>query len=218
MILVIDNYDSFTYNLVQALGTLGAEIEVRRNDQIDAAGVVALAPAAIVMSPGPGRPEDSGCCREIIAELGAEVPILGVCLGHQAIAAVLGGVVIRSPAVVHGKTARIEHCGEGIFAGLPQPLEVARYHSLIVQREGLPDSLEITAWTADGLIMAMRHREWPLQGVQFHPESIATPEGPAMLKNFLEGAGMGVSGADRESDVASRTPRSATASIPGAER
>ncbi len=189
MILVIDNYDSFTYNLVQALGELGAELQVRRNDAIDADGARAEAAAGIVMSPGPGRPEDAGACCEIVEALGSEVPILGVCLGHQAIAATLGGVVGRAPEVVHGKTAKIEHCGDGLFKGLPQPLEVARYHSLVVERDSLPESLEVTATTADGLIMGVRHREWPLHGVQFHPESIATPDGPALLQNFLLACG-----------------------------
>ena len=189
MILVNDNYDSFTYNLVQALGELGAELQVWRNDAIDADGARAEAAAGIVMSPGPGRPEDAGACCEIVEALGSEVPILGVCLGHQAIAATLGGVVGRAPEVVHGKTAKIEHCGDGLFKGLPQPLEAARYHSLIVERDSLPESLEITATTGDGLIMGVCHREWPLHGVQFHPESIATPDGPALLQNFLIACG-----------------------------
>jgi len=189
MILVIDNYDSFTYNLVQALGHLGAELDVRRNDAVDVETARALGARGIVMSPGPGRPEDAGCCCDIVAALAADTPILGVCLGHQAIAAALGGVVTRAPAVVHGKTALIEHDGEGLFAGLPQRLEVARYHSLVVARDSLPETLRITATTADGLVMAVQHREWPLSGVQFHPESIATPDGPAMLRNFLVACG-----------------------------
>ena len=189
MILVIDNYDSFTYNLVQALGALGAELLVRRNDELDAEGARAEAAAGIVISPGPGRPEDAGACCEIIEALGSEVPILGVCLGHQAIAATLGGVIGRAPEVVHGKTAQIEHCGEGLFKGLPQPLVAARYHSLVVERDSLPESLVVTATTADGLIMGVCHRQWPLHGVQFHPESIATPDGPAILENFLTACG-----------------------------
>jgi len=189
MILVIDNYDSFTYNLVQALGNLGTELEVRRNDAVDAAAARELHPAGIVMSPGPGRPEEAGCCCAVVEALGAEIPILGVSLGHQAIAATLGGTVARAPEVVHGKTASIEHNGEGLFAELPQPLEVARYHSLVVERDSLPESLEITASTADGLIIGVRHRQWPLYGVQFHPESIATPEGPKLLANFLVSCG-----------------------------
>ena len=185
MILVIDNYDSFTYNLVQALGHLGAELQVLRNDAVDADAVRALGPACIVMSPGPGRPEDAGCCCRVVEGLGEDIPMLGVCLGHQAIAASLGGAVARAPQVVHGKTASIEHDGEGLFAGLSRPLEVARYHSLVVEGDSLPESLEITASTGDGLIMGLRHKEWPVFGVQFHPESIATPEGPKMLRNFL---------------------------------
>jgi anthranilate synthase component 2 len=160
-------------------------LEVRRNDAVDADAARALHPAGIVMSPGPGRPEDAGCCCQVVAALGAELPLLGVCLGHQAIAAGLGGAVARAPEVVHGKTASIEHNGEGLFAGLSQPLEVARYHSLVVEADSLPESLEITASTADGLIMGVRHKEWPVFGLQFHPESIATPEGPALLRNFL---------------------------------
>ncbi len=185
MILVIDNYDSFTYNLVQGLGELGAELEVRRNDAIDADTARALGPAGIVLSPGPGRPEGAGCCCQVVETLGSDIAILGVCLGHQAIVASLGGAVERAPEVVHGKTALIEHDGEGLFAGLSQPLEVARYHSLVVQADNLPEGLEITASTGDGLIMGVRHKEWPVFGVQFHPESIATPEGPEMLRNFL---------------------------------
>jgi anthranilate synthase/aminodeoxychorismate synthase-like glutamine amidotransferase len=185
MILVIDNYDSFTYNLVQALGDLGAALEVRRNDAVDVDGARALGARGIVLSPGPGRPEDAGCCCALVDGLGGEVPMLGVCLGHQAIAAALGGTVSRAPAVVHGKTASIEHDGAGLFAGLPQPLEVARYHSLVVARDSLPAALRVTATTDEGLVMAMQHRQWPLYGVQFHPESIATPDGPALLRNFL---------------------------------
>ena len=189
MILVIDNYDSFTYNLVQALGELGAELDVRRNDDIDADAAGEMRPAGIVMSPGPGRPEQAGHCCEIVRELGPQVPILGVCLGHQAIAAALGGSVVRAPEVVHGKTAIVSHDGAGLFEGLPGQLEVARYHSLVVERNSLPEGLEVTAWTADKLIMGMRHVDWPVFGVQFHPESIATPNGPAMLENFLVACG-----------------------------
>jgi len=185
MILVIDNYDSFTYNLVQALGAMGADLEVRRNDKITVAEAAAMSPAGIVLSPGPGRPEAAGCCCEIIDALAAQVPILGVCLGHQAIAATLGGSVVRAPAVVHGKTALVHHDGRRLFAGLPDPLEATRYHSLVVARDDLPDVLEVTAWTDDRLIMGLRHRQMPLYGVQFHPESIATAEGPALLANFL---------------------------------
>ena len=193
MILVIDNYDSFTYNLVQALGALGADMCVRRNDEIGVLDVRALAPAGIVISPGPGRPESAGCCCDVICELGAEIPILGVCLGHQAIAAALGGRVGPGPEVVHGKTALVHHDGRALFDGLPEPLEATRYHSLIVEREAIPAELEVSAWTDGGLIMGVRHRRWPLEGVQFHPESIATPDGPALLANFL-----GACGADGE--------------------
>jgi len=185
MILVIDNYDSFTYNLVQALGDLGADLEVRRNDKITVGEVAGMSPAGIVISPGPGRPEAAGCCCELIDALAAQIPILGVCLGHQAIAATFGGSVVRSPKVVHGKTALVRHKGQRLFAGLPDPLEATRYHSLVVARDDLPAALEVTAWTDDGLIMGLRHRDMPLHGVQFHPESIATAEGPALLANFL---------------------------------
>ena len=185
MILVIDNYDSFTYNLVQALGELGAELEVCRNDEVDVDSVRVKAPEGIVLSPGPGHPKDAGICCKIVEGMGSEVPILGVCLGHQVVAAAFGGVVARAPAIVHGKTAKVEHCEEGLFKGLPQQLEVARYHSLIVDRSSLPESLEITAATADGLIMGVRHHQWALHGVQFHPESIATPDGPTILENYL---------------------------------
>ncbi len=185
MILVIDNYDSFTYNLVQALGDLGADLEVRRNDKITVGEVAGMSPAGIVISPGPGRPEAAGCCCELIDALAAQIPILGVCLGHQAIAATFGGSVVRSPKVVHGKTALVRHKGQRLFAGLPDPLEATRYHSLVVARDDLPAALEVTAWTDDGLIMGLRHHDIPLHGVQFHPESIATAEGPALLANFL---------------------------------
>jgi anthranilate synthase/aminodeoxychorismate synthase-like glutamine amidotransferase len=185
MILVIDNYDSFTYNLVQALGELGADLEVRRNDKISVAEATAMRPAGIVLSPGPGRPEAAGCCCELIEACAAQIPILGVCLGHQAIAAVYGGSVVRAPEVVHGKTAAVRHDGRRLFSGLPDPLEATRYHSLVVARGDLPTALDVSAWTDDGLIMGLRHREMPLFGVQFHPESIATPGGPALLSNFL---------------------------------
>ncbi len=185
MILVIDNYDSFTYNLVQALGDLGADLEVRRNDKITVGEIAGMSPAGIVISPGPGRPEAAGCCCELIDALAAQIPILGVCLGHQAIAATFGGSVVRAPKVVHGKTALVRHKGQRLFAGLPDPLEATRYHSLVVARDDLPAALEVTAWTDDGLIMGLRHHDIPLHGVQFHPESIATAEGPALLANFL---------------------------------
>ena len=190
MLLMIDNYDSFTYNLVQYLGELGAEIAVRRNDQITPDEIAALAPTHIVISPGPGRPEDAGVTTEVIRRFGPSVPILGVCLGHQAIGLVCGGQVVRAPSPVHGKTSVIEHDGRGVFAGLASPVEASRYHSLVVSAESLPDALEVSARTrGDGIIMGVRHREWPLHGVQFHPESVLTGDGRRMLRNFLHEAG-----------------------------
>ncbi|HQZ41104.1 MAG TPA: aminodeoxychorismate/anthranilate synthase component II [Vicinamibacterales bacterium] len=186
MVLVIDNYDSFTYNLVQYLGELGAEISVRRNDEITVADVRALAPDRIVISPGPGRPEDAGVSLEVIRSIGPTRPVLGVCLGHQAIGMAFGGRVVRAPAPIHGKTSVIEHDARGVFTGLPQAFEVGRYHSLVVADE-VPDELEVTARTrADGIIMGLRHRTLPVHGVQFHPESVLTPEGRRLLRNFLE--------------------------------
>ncbi len=189
MILVLDNYDSFTFNLVQALGGLGCALRVVRNDAVDVAAALALDPQAIVLSPGPGRPEEAGCCVELIRRAG-RVPLLGVCLGHQALAVAFGGRVVHAPEVVHGKTAAVHHAGERLFAGLPQPFQAARYHSLVVDRRTLPEVFRIDAWTDDGLVMAVSHRERPLYGVQFHPESIATPDGPALLANFLALAGV----------------------------
>ena len=186
MILVIDNYDSFTYNLVQYFGELGAELCVIRNDQIDLAGVRALGPSHIVISPGPGTPDDTGVSLEVLRELGPTTPVLGVCLGHQAIGQVFGGVVKRAPQVMHGKTSLIYHHGIGIFAGMPAPFEATRYHSLIVEAHTLPEVLEVTARTIDGEIMGLRHREYPIYGVQFHPESILTAHGKVMLQNFLD--------------------------------
>ena len=188
MLLLIDNYDSFTYNLYQYLSELGAEVLVRRNDEISAAEAEALAPSQIVVSPGPCTPHEAGVSNEIIARLGPRVPLLGVCLGHQCIGEVFGGRVIRAPEPVHGKIAQIRHEGEGVFRGLPDPFEATRYHSLIVERATLPPTLEITAQTADGLIMGLRHREYPIVGVQFHPESILTTAGKDLLRNFLAGA------------------------------
>jgi len=206
MILVVDNYDSFTYNLAQALGDLGAELRVVRNDEVDAAEVASMEPTGVVMSPGPGRPEDAGCCCEVVEALGDAIPMLGVCLGHQALAVAFGGSVVRAPAVVHGKTALVHHDGDGLFEGLPEPFEAARYHSLVVERQGLPDVFEVCAWTENGLIMAMRHRERPLQGVQFHPESIATPDGPRLLRNFLVGCEeIGADGSRRDGPAAARS-------------
>jgi anthranilate synthase component 2 len=190
MVLVIDNYDSFTFNLVQYLGELHEEVHVVRNDALAPPALDALAPSAIVVSPGPGSPDAAGVSLEVIAELGEHVPILGVCLGHQAIAQALGGRVVRARRIMHGKTSPVHHDGRGVFAGLPSPFEATRYHSLVVERESLPDDLEVSAWTehADGSfdeIMGVRHRRWPLEGVQFHPESILTNHGHDLLRNFL---------------------------------
>lgn len=186
MILVIDNYDSFTYNLVQYLGELGAEMQVVRNDKIEAGGILELGPRCVVISPGPCTPNEAGVSLDVIRLLGDTIPVLGVCLGHQCIGQAYGGNVIRAPKVMHGKTSEIEHSGDPLFAGLPNPFVATRYHSLIIERESLPDCLEITAQTSDGLIMGVRHREHPVMGVQFHPESILTSGGKTILKNFLE--------------------------------
>jgi anthranilate synthase component II len=186
MVLVIDNYDSFTYNLVQYLGELGADVKVMRNDAGSVAAVVDARPDRIVISPGPGRPEDAGITVTLIGALGQTTPILGVCLGHQAIGAAFGGSVTRAPAPLHGKTSRIEHDGRGVFAGLDGPFAAARYHSLIVSDERFPNALEVSARTCDDrTIMGLRHREWPVHGVQFHPESILTEQGRTILQNFL---------------------------------
>jgi anthranilate synthase/aminodeoxychorismate synthase-like glutamine amidotransferase len=185
MILVIDNYDSFTYNLVQQMGEFGADLCVVRNDQITLNEIRGLNPSHIVISPGPGDPDDSGVSLDVLRELSGLTPILGVCLGHQAIGQVFGGVVKRAPRLMHGKTSLIHHTGDAMFDGLPNPFEATRYHSLIVERESLPESLVITAETAEGEIMGLRHREHPVYGVQFHPESILTTYGPRILQNFL---------------------------------
>ncbi len=188
MVFVLDNYDSFTYNLVQYLGELGQTLDVRRNDQVTLDEIAALRPSHIVISPGPGRPEDAGITPALIERFGPTVPILGVCLGHQAIGLVCGGKVVRAPVPMHGKTSTIDHDGTGVFAGLASPIEASRYHSLIVQEDGLPEALAITARSrGDNVIMGLRHRSWPLVGVQFHPESILTGEGRRMLRNFLDG-------------------------------
>ena len=188
MVCVVDNYDSFTYNLVQYLGELGAEVKVVRNDAASVAEVAALGPERIVISPGPGRPEAAGVTMAVIRRLGETTPILGVCLGHQAIGAVFGGEVVRAGVPMHGKTSTIEHDGRGVFAGLGGPFVASRYHSLVVAEEGLPADLEISARTReDGTIMGLRHRRWPIHGVQFHPESILTGEGRRILRNFLDG-------------------------------
>jgi anthranilate synthase component 2 len=185
MLLMIDNYDSFTYNLVQYFGELGEDVHVARNDEITTDEIEALAPARICISPGPCSPAEAGVSVALLKRFAGKLPILGVCLGHQAIGEAFGGKVIRAQALMHGKTASIEHTGVGVFNGLPTPFTATRYHSLAVQRESLPDCLEITAWTADGEIMGLRHKQLPIEGVQFHPESIATEHGHAMLRNFL---------------------------------
>lgn len=199
MLLMIDNYDSFTFNLVQYLQVLGAEVEVVRNDALSVDEIARLGPERIVISPGPCTPNEAGVCVELVRELGPRIPILGVCLGHQAIGQAYGGEVVRARRIMHGKTSRIRHRGQGVFAGLPDHYEATRYHSLVVARETLPDCLEVTAWTErsdDGAsvpgaaefdeIMGLRHREHPVEGVQFHPESILSEHGHALLKNFLE--------------------------------
>jgi anthranilate synthase/aminodeoxychorismate synthase-like glutamine amidotransferase len=188
-VLVIDNYDSFVYNLVQYLGELGAEPLVYRHDELTLDEAVDLAPDAVLVSPGPGRPEDAGLSNEAIRRLGADRPVLGVCLGHQCIGQVFGGEVVRAPALMHGKTSLVRHAGVGVFAGLPDPFEATRYHSLVVQPDSVPDALEVTAWTDDGVVMGLRHRELPIEGVQFHPESILTVGGHDLLRNFLRSAG-----------------------------
>ncbi len=188
MLLVIDNYDSFTYNLVQYLGELGAEVMVRRNDEVTVDEIGVLAPSAIVLSPGPCAPAQAGVTVDTIRRWGSSIPMLGVCLGHQAIGEAYGGRVVRAGRVMHGKTSRIRHDGRGVFAGIPSPMEVMRYHSLIVDRASIPDSLEIVAVSENDPteVHAVRHREHPVYGVQFHPESVMTPDGKALLRNFLE--------------------------------
>ena len=195
MLLVLDNYDSFTFNLVQYLGELAGayplacELRVERNDALSLEQIRELAPAAILISPGPGDPDQSGVCLEVLQKLSPTIPTLGVCLGHQAIAQVYGGKVVRAKELMHGKTSPVHHSDQGVFAGLPNPLTATRYHSLIAERESLPDCLEITAWLDDGTIMGLRHRDFPhIQGVQFHPESVLTQEGHALLANFLRQA------------------------------
>ncbi|MGF1506657.1 MAG: aminodeoxychorismate/anthranilate synthase component II [Chloroflexi bacterium] len=185
MILVIDNYDSFTYNLVQQMGELGADLCVLRNDATSLEEIKALAPTHIVISPGPGTPDDSGISLAVIEHLGPSIPVLGVCLGHQAIGQVYGGAVIRAPRLMHGKTSMVYHKGDTLFTGIPSPFQATRYHSLIVE-EPLPKSLRVTGFTQEGEVMALRHSEHPVLGVQFHPESILTTFGPRILKNFLE--------------------------------
>ena len=187
MLLLIDNYDSFTWNLVHYLGELGATCDVRRNDALDVPAALALRPAGIVLSPGPCTPNEAGICLELVrAAEAAAIPLLGVCLGHQSIGQAFGGRVVRAPQIVHGKLGEIHHAGGGVFAGLPDPVRATRYHSLIVERDNLPECLEPTAWLADGTIMGLRHRAAPIEGVQFHPESIASEHGHTMLRSFLD--------------------------------
>ena len=185
MLLLIDNYDSFTYNLAQMLEQLDIEVKVYRNDEIDIEGIEGLKPSGLMVSPGPGTPADSGISIEAIKNLGAKIPVLGVCLGHQAIAAVYGARVVGADRIMHGKTSMIFHDSRSIFKGLPNPFEAVRYHSLIVRKDSLPDCLEMSAWTSNGEIMGLRHREYRIEGVQFHPESILTESGPRILRNFL---------------------------------
>lgn len=199
MILVIDNYDSFTYNLVQYLGELGATLRVFRNDQITLDEIRALNPSHIVVSPGPGTPDEAGVSNDVIRELYQDIPILGVCLGHQCMGAVFGGDVTRAPRLMHGKTSRVFHRGRGLFEGMPNPFEAGRYHSLIVQ-EPLPESLVVTAFTDQGEVMGLQHKTAPMYGVQFHPESVLTPNGKQLLKNFLQVASPKI-------EIASYTPQ-----------
>jgi para-aminobenzoate synthetase component 2 len=186
MILVIDNYDSFTYNLVQYLGELGAQLEVRRNDQVTVDEIERMAPERIVISPGPKTPSEAGVCLDVILHFSGRVPILGVCLGHQAIGQAFGGKVIRAPEIMHGKTSLISHDGKTVFRGLPNPFPATRYHSLIVERESLPECLAVSATSPDGLIMGLRHKSMKVEGVQFHPESVLTDAGKQLLANFLK--------------------------------
>ncbi|MGZ5036566.1 MAG: aminodeoxychorismate/anthranilate synthase component II [Usitatibacter sp.] len=187
MLLMIDNYDSFTYNLVQYLGELGEDVKVVRNDELTVDEIEALAPARIVLSPGPCTPNEAGVSLELIQRFAGRVPILGVCLGHQAIGQAFGGAVVHAKTLMHGKVSRIHHRGEGVFRGLPTPYDATRYHSLAIERESCPEVLEVTAWTDDGEIMGVRHRTLSIEGVQFHPESILTEHGHALLANFLKG-------------------------------
>jgi anthranilate synthase component 2 len=184
-VLLVDNYDSFTYNLYQYLGELGAEVRVVRNDELSAEAAIALSPERIVISPGPGTPDQAGITLDLIRRAAGRVPLLGVCLGHQALGQAFGGDVRRAPKLMHGKTSQIHHDGRGLFTGVPDPFTATRYHSLVVERDSVPESLEITAWTDDGIVMGLRHREHPLEGVQFHPESILTTVGKDLLRNFL---------------------------------
>ena len=187
-VLLLDNYDSFTYNLYQYLGELGAEVRVVRNDEVTAEAALDLGADSIVISPGPGRPDQAGITLDLIRRAAGRVPVLGVCLGHQALGQAFGGIVRRAPKLMHGKTSEIHHDGRSVFAGLPLPFTATRYHSLVVERDSVPECLEVSAWTEDGIVMGLRHREHALEGVQFHPESILTTAGKGLLRNFLEGA------------------------------
>ncbi|HWD54643.1 MAG TPA: aminodeoxychorismate/anthranilate synthase component II [Acidimicrobiales bacterium] len=184
-VLLVDNYDSFVYNLVQELGELGADPVVFRNDAIDVKGIRAERPDAVLISPGPGRPEDGGVSLEVVRQLGGEIPLLGVCLGHQCIGQAFGGEIVSAPNLMHGKTSEIHHDGQGLFAGLPNPFMATRYHSLVVRPDSVPAEMEVTATSTDGVVMGLRHRSLAIEGVQFHPESVLTASGPALLANFL---------------------------------
>jgi len=188
VVLVIDNYDSFTYNLVQYLGELRESVVVRRNDEITLPEIAPLNPLAVVLSPGPGKPDEAGICKDLLVELGPTIPMLGVCLGHQCLGEAFGGTVRRASQVMHGKVSRVTHAEQSVFRGIPSPFAATRYHSLVVDRENLPADLEVTAWTDDGTVMGLRHRRYPLAGVQFHPEAILTEHGHALLANFLQDA------------------------------
>ena len=188
VVLVIDNYDSFTYNLVQYLGELGEEVLVRRNDEITLPEIAPLRPVAVVLSPGPGTPAEAGICKDLLVELGSTLPMLGVCLGHQCLGEAFGGTIRRASQVMHGKVSRVTHAEQSVFRGIPSPFAATRYHSLVVDRENLPADLEVTAWTDDGTVMGLRHRQYPLAGVQFHPEAILTEYGHELLANFLHDA------------------------------
>ena len=188
VVLVIDNYDSFTYNLVQYLGELGEQVLVRRNDEITLAEVAPLNPVAVVLSPGPGTPAEAGICKDLLGELGPTLPMLGVCLGHQCLGEAFGGTVRRASEVMHGKVSRVTHSEQSVFRRIPSPFAATRYHSLVVDRENLPADLDVTAWTDDGTVMGLRHRRYPLAGVQFHPEAILTEHGHTLLGNFLQDA------------------------------